>query len=120
MSLLNQFVESHMLTFEKYFHPITPMTNTCRMNYQSDQAIHIFFGKDISDVSGEHVKRHVYRPMSVLNSTGSHPTTDYKVYPFTKELLELTKEVEELVKLYRQKIARFNFVKTKLYLESEG
>ena len=115
-TLLNQFVKGHLLPLDKFFHPITPLNNPCRMNYQSDQAIRIFFGKTKSFVSKEHERRYVYGPLSVMNSTGSHPTRDYKVYPFPKELLQLTAEVERFINRRRVKWTRFNFVETKVYL----
>ena len=58
----------------------------------------------------------MYGPLSVLNSTGSHPATDYKVHPFPKELSKLTDEVEKFIQCCRGTLTHFNFVETKVYL----
>ena len=81
-----KFIKKSMIPFKQFFHPIKPSTNNWRMNYQSKQAIQIFFGK--STVTSRHaVTRYVYGPLAVLKSNRAHPSKDYKVHPFTTELL---------------------------------
>ena len=36
------FIEDHLIPFRQFFQPIIPFANSCRMNYQSPQAIRIF------------------------------------------------------------------------------
>ena len=39
------FITDNMVPFKQFFHPIIPSTNSCRMNYQSPQAIRVFYGE---------------------------------------------------------------------------
>ena len=57
--------------------------------------------------------------MSVLRSTGPHPTYDYKVHPFTPELdtiiIRITKEIKQRILSLKGKLC-FNFMERKMYL----
>ena len=57
--------------------------------------------------------------MSVLRSTGPHPTYDYKVHLFTHELEtiinEIMQKIEERIPVLKRKLC-FNFLKIKIYL----
>ena len=48
---LLRFIRREMFPIHKFFHPIVPFTNSCRMNYQSQQAIRVFFGENCSQRS---------------------------------------------------------------------
>lgn len=111
---LISFVRMEMFPIHKFFHPILPLTNTCRMNYQSQQAIRVFYGENASPNNPS--SRYVYGPLSVLKSTGSHPSNDYKVYPFTKELSDLSTSLFHLVSKKTNNSPRFNFLEVKIYI----
>ena len=83
-----KFVKNHIVPISELFYPIKPLTNSWRMNYQSKQAIRVFYGKTIMDktLSPCSVRRAVYGPLSVLKSYGTHPSHQYKVLPFTNEI----------------------------------
>ena len=65
------------------------------MNYQRKQAIRLFFARNKSGtcISKKAVTRFVYGPLAVLKSTGAHPSTDYKIYPFLDELSNIVKQL---------------------------
>ena len=107
-----------MFPIHKFFHPIVPFTNSCRMNYQSQQAIRVFFGENCSqsNTSVRGVRRYVYGPIAVLKSMGAHPSLDYKVYPFTKELSDLANSLFHYIPNKRHNSPRFNFVEVKIYI----
>jgi hypothetical protein len=86
-----------MMPFERYLFPIIPFTNNIRMNYQSPQAIRIFFGRD-KVVDNNVVMRPIYGPLSVLKTTGQHPTEAFKVYAFPPELERIRLDLIEEVK----------------------
>jgi hypothetical protein len=121
MCLLEEFITNNMLPFEKFFHPIVPSTNNCRMNYQSRQAIRVFYGKNQSQESDgpNEITRYVYGPLAVLNSTGSNPCKHYKVYPFTEELNYLAKEFSQLMSRRGSPNKEFNFLEVKIYLGND-
>ena len=121
MRNLRDHIEETMQPFEKYFHPIIPSTNDCRMNYQSRQAIRIFYGKNCTNTSHtqDQVSRFAYGPLSVLNSTGAHPSKHYKVYPFTEYLDKASRELSQLMKSRDAPVDDFNFVEIKVYLGND-
>ena len=114
------FLKTHIKSAHNYLYPILPFTNKGCMNYQSPQAIRLFFGRNTRRVEGKiKIHRIVYGPMSVLKSTGPHPTYDYKVHPFTHELEtiinEITQTIEECIPVLKGKLC-FNFLEIKMYL----
>ena len=87
------------------------------MNYQSPQAIHVFYGEQDSSLSTpDYDVRSVYEPLAILYSNGPNPLRDYKVRPFTKEIRELSRLVYEFIpdeKLVNGKVSMFIFWKLK-------
>ena len=116
-SLLS-FISSRMNEFSKFFHLISPMNNQWRMNYQSQQAIRVFFGKNTDNRTQEEnaVRRHAYGPLAVLKSTGSHPSEDYKIRPFCQKLDQVSQDLAAVVKKMGVNVAEFNFLEVKMYL----
>ena len=121
IKLYTTFVKYHMSPFSNYFYPIKPLTNSCRMNYQSKQAIRIFFGKNMNDnaKSKDTVTRAVYGPLAVLKSTGAHPSLQYRVMPFTDRIEKMASELLSLLKrkgVPTHSVSGFNFLEVKIYL----
>ena len=88
------------------------------MNYQSQQAIQVFYGDNCpqSDISNVATCQYVYGPLAVLKSTGAHPTNDYRVYPFTDELYDLTRKLFYLLTIKRLNSREFNSMEVKIYI----
>ena len=104
-----------MIPFKQFLHPIKPSTNNWRMNYQSKQEIQIFFGK--CTVTSQHaVTRYVYGPLAVLKANGAHPSKDYKVRPFTAELLTVFELMNSLMSKIGFQRRMFNFLEIKVYI----
>ena len=118
MGRFHHFLTSEMSPISKYFHPIIPSTNSCRMNYQSRQAIRVFYGRDLVHglISENRVERYVYGPLAVLQSTGFHPSKDYKVFPFTDDLSEIAGQLSALLNKKKNQVDKFNFLEVKMYL----
>lgn len=115
------FVKYHMSPFSNYFYPIKPSTNSCRMNYQSKQAIRVFFGKTMNDndKSKDTATRAVYGPLAVLKSTGAHPSHQYRVLPFTDRIQKMASELMSFLKSKGIPICSgsdFNFLEVKIYI----
>lgn len=110
--------EEVMHNFEDLLYSIAPLNNNVRSNHQSRQAIRIFFGKDVNSIDDVTVvRRYIYGPMAVLETTGLHPK-DYRVHPFSPLLIEIS---EELTKIVRQELCDdfdfdFNFMEIKVYV----
>ena len=118
MALFQPFVDKHFCQISRYFHPIVPLTNNCRMNYQSKQAIRVFFARNLScaEESSTKVTRYVYGPLAVLQSTGAHPSEHYKVFPFTDQLETIGKELSLFLQQRGILGVKFNFLEVKIYL----
>ena len=119
-SLLS-FISRRMFDFSQFFHLISPMNNQWRMNYQSQQAIRVFFGKNTVNPTKvvDAVRRHAYGPLAVLKSTGSHPSEDYKIRPFCQKLDQISKALTAVVKKMGVHAAEFNFLELKMYLGND-
>jgi len=115
--------------FEKRIVPILPYHSTPRMNYQSPQAMRIFYGRNLEKVplrenrcDGHIVKRPIYGPLSVITTTGQHPVNGFKVFPFTPELEQIQADLAQEVRrhLPRERWKNvdldFNFLEIKVYL----
>jgi len=118
--LFLQFTEKEMKEFEDYVMTIVPLNNNARYNHQSKQALRKFFGKDGKLIDKDTIERCIYGPKAVLNTTGLHPK-DYRVYPFSSELIEITKLLTKIVKeelgpAYDDFEFDFNFMEIKMYL----
>lgn len=118
--LIIMFLKENIKASNNYLYPILPFTNKGCMNYQSPQAIRLFFGRNTGVGQAKNkIRRNLYGPMSVLRSTGPHPTYDYKVHPFTPELdtivIRITKEIERRIPGLKGKLC-FNFMEIKMYL----
>ena len=69
------------------------------MNYQSPQAIRIFYGKQDDELStNEYLVRPIYGQFSVLKSTGPNPLNKFIDWSFLIESRELVRLVLTLVK----------------------
>ena len=114
---------------EKHLVPIIPHSNSIRMNYQSPQAMRIFYGRNLEKVrlkeaqcEGFVVKRPIYGPLSVMKTTGQHPANGFKVYPFTPELEEIQLKIASDIrrhlpqKRWKNVKLDFNFLEIKIYL----
>ena len=119
--LFNRFILDEMEPFRQYFIPIVPFTNNCRMNYQSPQAICVFYGRNKhKESTGDATVRAAYGSIAVISSTGPHPTTGYKVFPFTSVIERMSAAMVELVrrsnKVKTNTKTDFNFLEIKIYL----
>ena len=122
INLFTTFVKRDMSSsFTNYFHTIIPLTNSCRMNYQSKQAIRVFYGmtQPTKTQSKEYDVRSVYGSLAVLKSTGGHPSDSYKVFPFTPRIEEMSNGLTTFLKskgLTNNSFLPFNFLEIKIYL----
>ena len=118
-----EFIKKSMVPFDQFFDPIIPLTNSCRMNYQSQQAIRVFYGKqDVIKSTPGYAVRSVYGPEQVMYSTGHHPANGYKVRPFTEEIEELSDLVLASVRKNDSTIdetLKYNFMEIKIYLGND-
>ena len=119
--LFKRFILDEMEPFSKYFTPIVPFTNNCWMNYQSPQAICVFYGRNKHKESTvDATVRAAYGSIAVISSTGPHPTTGYKVFPFTSVIERMSAAMVELVqrsnKVQTTTKTDFNFLEIKIYL----
>ena len=114
------FIKNHIAPFDQYFHPIIPSTNSCRMNYQSPQALRVFYGRvDNSQSTSSCSVRAIYGPQAVLKSNGPDPRSSYKVRPFTPDIEELASLVLSSVRKKDPAIGMehtFNFLEIKIYI----
>lgn len=91
------------------------------MNYQSLQAIRIFYTRSNPDkLTNEVDVRAAYSLLAVLTSTGLHPHTGYKVFPSTSAINSMLLELLELLltssKVKTNRDTDFNFWEVKIYL----
>jgi hypothetical protein len=90
------------------------------MNYQSQQAIRVFFSRNLldEDTSTTKATRYVYGPLAVLQSTGAHPSKHYKVFPFSEQLSTIVNQLSLLLKNNGVivDVEDFNFLEVKVYL----
>jgi len=118
---LIQLVTRITESYENYIIPIIPYTNPIRMNHQTPQAIRIFFGMNGREVDDQVVMRRIYGPMSVVKTTGPHPSKGYRVYPFSPELISirnvLTEELRRHISPHQLNGVDldFNFMEIKMY-----
>ena len=122
VNLFTSFVENNLSqSCPDYFHPIMPGTNSCRMNYQSKQAIRVFYGMRHLEKTppNEYDVRSVYGPLAVLKSTGGHPSYSYQVLPFTATIEKMSRQLTTFLiskGLTNKSILPFNFLEIKIYL----
>ena len=91
------------------------------MNYQSPQAIRVFYGRNKHNESTiDATVRAAYGSIAVISSTGPHQTTGYKVFPFTSVIERMSAAMVELVqrsnKVQTTTKTDFNFLEIKIYL----
>ena len=128
--MIFDFIEKNLLPFAPFCVPIVPFTNSCRMNYQSPQAMRIFFGRTKEQRKlrqRQWVERPIYGPMGVLKSTGPHPTGGLRVLPFTEEIDNIISAICKEIERRRRKEPNeptqimasnfdFNFMEIKIYV----
>ena len=113
-NMFAKFIKKSMTPFKQFLHPIKPSTNNWRMNYQSQQAIRIFFAQT-THTSRRSATRYVYGPLAVLKSNGAHPSNDYRVHPFTDELSIIVDRLHSLMTNIGFPGTIFNFIEIKVY-----
>ena len=89
------------------------------MNYQSKQAICVFYGESYSreNHDEEYDVRSVYGPTAVLKSNGAHPFDSYKVFPFLQDIKKMARLLNSFVKkngLAPETGVCFNFLEIKI------
>jgi len=123
---LTKVTKSIIDNLEDVVESIKPFTNSVRENFQSPQAVRIFFAKDcvkavarIVDDSGVNrsiVRRYAYGPTAVLTSTGFHPSSGYKVRPLSGDMKTAMLALEQYIEILSGKTTKFNVVEVKMYL----
>jgi hypothetical protein len=118
-TLLIEFVETELIVkFESLFMPIVPLSNRGSNNYQSPQAIRVFFSlSEASDIEGLDL-RFIYGAMAVLSSTGMHPN-NFIVRPFSdllKRILALFNKIVQKKMGKNIQLGESNFMEVKIYL----
>ena len=84
------FITRRLRKYEGLVFPMIPYVNDIRFSNQTPQAFRMMFGVDGENVSDDVVMRSVYGPLAILKTTGFHPSTGFKVFPFSSnKILQL-------------------------------
>jgi len=115
------FITRRLRKYEGLVFPMIPYVNDIRFSNQTPQAFRMMFGVDGENVSDDVVMRSVYGPLAILKTTGFHPSTGFKVFPFSPELETIRNLLKKMLaedvlpEEFASLDVDFNFMEIKIY-----